>query len=179
MKIYMSNIEQIKNIHDLERKLFEPEISQYNKFSNKKRKLQYLVAHSIVRDMCGENVVVDPLGRPTIKSGFISIAHKDNWVVVAISNNNIGIDIENTDINRDFVETAEMLDLPKTTDKKQFYKNFVQYEANYKYGKDVNQSHTYFYEFDNYLIGITTTETATDIQFVLPDAMRVCLTAAE
>lgn len=179
MKIYMSNIEQIKNIHDLEHKLSEPEILQYNKFSNQKRKLQYLVAHSIVRDMCSENVIAAPDGRPTIKSGFISIAHKDNWVVVAISNNNVGIDIENTDINRDFVGTAELLDLPKTTDKKQFYKNFVRYEAYYKYGNGANQSHTYFYEFDKYLIGITTTEPATDIQFVLPDTMRICLAVAE
>lgn len=179
MKIYMSNIEQIKNVHDLESKLSKLEILQYNKFSNEKRKLQYLMAHAVVRDVCGENITADLHGRPTIKSGFISVAHKDNWVIVAISNAEVGIDIENTNINRDFVGTAELLNLPKTTDKKDFYKNFVRYEAGYKFGNDANQSHMYFYEFGNYLIGVCTKESAQDIKFISTDAVGIRFVCAE
>ena len=96
MKIYMSNIEQIKNITDLEKQLSESDMKQYKQFSNKTRKLQYLVSHAIVQNVCGESIIVNQNGAPTIKSGFISIAHKDNWVLVAVADSKVGIDIENT-----------------------------------------------------------------------------------
>jgi len=163
MKIYMSNIEHIKNIPDLEKKLSESELLQYNRFTSKNRKLQYLLSHAIVRDVCGENIVVEN-GKPTIKSGFVSIAHKDNWVVVAVSKKQVGIDIENTNVARNFVEQSELLGLPKTKYKKTFYKNFVEFEARFKFGDSADKANTYFYEMDNYLIGICTKEK--NIQFI-------------
>ena len=167
MKIYMSNIESIKNRADLETKLSESELSQYHNFSNNIRKLQYLLAHTLVKDVCGENVTVSENGVPTIISGFVSIAHKDNWVVIAVSDSLVGIDIENTNIIRDFTGQSELLNLPKTNDKKVFYRNFVEYESRFKYGKDSAKAYMYFYEFDNYLIGICTAEQYKDIQFIL------------
>ena len=77
MKIYMSNIESIKNRADLETKLSESELLQYRNFSNNTRKLQYLLAHTLVKDVCGENVTVSENGVPTIKSGFVSICRKN------------------------------------------------------------------------------------------------------
>ena len=166
MKVYMSNIEQIKNISDMEKKLSQSELVRYSKISNKTRKLQYLLAHAIVFDTCGENVIVDKNGVPTIKNGFVSIAHRDNLVIVAISNSPVGIDIENTSINRDFMGESELLKLPKTNDAKTFYKNFVQYESELKFGENATEANKYFYEIDNYLIGICTMESSADILFL-------------
>jgi len=166
MKVYMSNIGRIKNVSDMEKKLSASELIQYSKFSNKTRKLQYLLAHAIVFDACGENVIVNKNGAPTIKNGFVSIAHRDNWVVVAISDFPVGIDIENTSINRDFMGESEVLKLPKTNDAKTFYKNFVQYESEFKFGNNAAAANKYFYEIDDYLIGICTTELLTDICFL-------------
>ncbi len=163
MKVYMSNIEDIKNLTDLESKLSKSELIQYNRFTSKKRKLQYLLSHAIVRDICGENIVVEN-GKPTIKSSFVSIAHKDNWVVVAVSKKQVGIDIENTNVVRNFVEQSELLGLPKTKYKKTFYKNFVEFEARFKFGDGADKANTYFYEMDNYLICICTKEK--NIQFI-------------
>ena len=167
MKIYMSNIADIKNVPELESKLSDSDMVQYSKFSNKIRRLQYLLSRVMVMDVFGENIKVDSDGRPTIKSGFISIAHKDNWVVVAVSKTPVGIDIENTDIKRDFAGDSELLKLPKTNDKQTFYKNFVQYEAEFKFGKISDQTHMYFYTKDNYLIGVCSNEAQSDIQFIL------------
>lgn len=167
MKIYMSNIADIKNLTDMESKLSKSDMLQYKKFSNAKRKLQYLLSRAMVMDVCGENIIVDSNGRPTIKSGFISIAHKDNWVVVATSNTPVGIDIENTDVKRDFVGVSKLLNFPEITDKQTFYKNFVQYEAKFKFGKNADRAHVYFYTKDNYLIGVCSMEQKNDIQFIL------------
>ena len=161
----MSNIEHIKNIPDLEKKLSESELLQYNRFTSKNRKLQYLLSHTIVRDVCGENIVVKN-GAPTIKSGFVSITHKDNLVAVAVSKKQVGIDIENTDVVRNFVEQSELLGLPKTKYKKTFYKNFVDFEARFKFGDGADKASTYFYEMDNYLIGICTKEKSQNIHFI-------------
>ena len=165
MKVYMSNIEHIKDASDLEKKLSESELSRYNRFTSKKRKLQYLLSHAIVRDICGENIIVEN-GTPIIKSGFVSIAHKDNWVLVAVSKKQVGIDIENTDVVRDFVEQSELLGLPKTNDKETFYKNFVEFEARFKFGDGADKANTYFCEKDNYLICICTKEECQNLHFI-------------
>ena len=168
MKVYMSNIEDIKNMTDLESKLSKPELIQYNRFTSKKRKLQYLLSHAIVRDICGENIVVEN-GKPTIKSGFVSIAHKDNWVVVAVSKKRVGIDIENTGVVRNFIEQAELLGLPKTHDKQTFYQNFIEFEARFKFGDDADTANIYFCEYGDYLIGICAKEESQNIHFILLD----------
>ena len=168
MKVYMSNIEDIKNMTDLESKLSKSELIQYNRFTSKKRKLQYLLSHAIVRDICGENIVVEN-GKPTIKSGFVSIAHKDNWVVVAVSQKRVGIDIENTGVVRNFIEQAELLGLPKTHDKQTFYQNFIEFEARFKFGDDADTANIYFCEYGDYLIGICTKEERQNIHFILLD----------
>ena len=168
MKVYMSNIEDIKNMTDLESKLSKSELIQYNRFTSKKRKLQYLLSHAIVRDICGENIVVEN-GKPTIKSGFVSIAPKDNWVVVAVSKKRVGIDIENTDVVRNFIEQAELLGLHKTHDKQTFYQNFIEFEARFKFGDDADTANIYFCEYGDYLIGICTKEERQNIHFILLD----------
>lgn len=165
MKIYMSNIEDIKNISEMERKLSASEVVQYGKFSNKVRKLQYLLSHAIVKSVCGENIIVDKNGKPTIKNGFVSIAHKDNWVVVAVSQTYVGVDIENTSIERDFLGESELLNLPKPKDKQDFYKNFVEYEARIKFGSNAEKANTYFYEKGDYLICICSIEAQSEISF--------------
>ena len=170
MKVYMSNIEQIKNISDLEKNLSESELTRYNKFVNKRRKLQYLLSHSIVKKATGENIITDKSGAPMIKSGFVSIAHKDKMVLVAISNSPVGIDVENTSVERDFIRQSELLGLPPTKDRKDFYKNFVEYESRYKFGKKVNLAKVRFFESGKYLIGICSNTPENDIHFVSSDS---------
>lgn len=179
MKIYMSNIENIKNISDLETKLSESDMLRYKNFSNNTRKLQYLLARTMIKDIYGEDIIINETGRPIIKSGFVSIAHKDNWVVVAISDTRVGIDIENTDIVRDFIGQSELLGLPKPDDKLAFYKNFVRFEAEFKYGEDTDKTRAYFYIKDNYLIGVCSAEKIQDIKFILPGADGVQFIGAE
>ena len=164
MKIYMSNIERTNDITDMERKLSKSELAQYNKFNNKTRKKQYLVGHAIVKDVCGENVQTDENGAPYLNNGFISIAHKDNFVIVAISDEKVGIDIENTTVQRDFVAQSELLGLPKTRSLWDFYKEFVRYESKLKFGNDTQKYSQYFYKLNNYIICITTTDD--EIQFI-------------
>lgn len=164
MKIYMSNTERINNIADMEQKLSASELAQYNKFNNKSRKLQYLVGHAIVKDVCGENVQTDENGAPYLSNHFVSIAHKDNFVIVAISNDNVGIDIENTDSQRDFITQSELLGLPKPHSLCDFYKEFVRYESKLKFGDNAQKYSQYFYRFNNYLICITTADN--EIQFI-------------
>ena len=166
MKIYMSNIEDIKNVSALEQKLSAAEMIQYGKFSNNIRKLQYLLSHSIVKDVCGENIITGEKGVPTIKSGFVSIAHKDNLVVVAFSDKTVGIDIENTTIDRDFNAESELLKLPKPKDKMDFYKNFVKYESHIKFGNGAENANTYFYDKGDFLIGVCSFDSEQDIQFI-------------
>ncbi len=161
----MSNIQDIKNVPELEQKLSGAELLQYGKFSNKNRKLQYLLSHAKVKDVCGENVIVDKNSAPIIKSGFISIAHKDNWVIVAVSDSPVGVDIENTTINRDFIGESELLNLPKPKNKQDFYKNFVEYEARIKFGADAEKANSYFYEKGDYLICVCSIEPQNEISF--------------
>jgi hypothetical protein len=162
----MSNIEKYKNIHDLEKNLSESELQRYNKFINSKRKLQYLVSHVIVKSVCGENIITDKSGVPTIKSGFVSIAHKDNYVVVAISDMRVGIDIENAEIERDFAKQSELMGLTITDNKKDFYQNFVTFEAKFKYGKDADKANIYLYKTGKYLIGVCSKENVKNIEFI-------------
>lgn len=179
MKIYMSNIQDINNVSDLENKLSESDMARYKTFSNNNRKLQYLLSRAIIYDNCGEKIIVDKNGVPTIKSGFISVAHKDNWVIVAISEKKVGIDIENTNINRDFMGQSELMGFTKTNDRLDFYKNFVKYEAMFKYGDGATHVHKYFYKMDNYLIGVCSNESISDIDFILSDAVGVHFIVAE
>ena len=165
MKIYMSNLEQTKNIANMERDLSALDRRRLTEFSNETRKLQFLASRYLIKQATGKNVIVDKNGIPTIESGFVSISHKDNFVLVAISNSCVGIDIENTSINRDFAGQSELLGLPKTNDKKTFYKNFVRYEAEFKFGNNAKQAHKYFYEMGEYLICVCTNEPGKDIQF--------------
>lgn len=179
MKIYMSNIEEAKNITDMEKDLSILDRAHLAKFSNNTRKLQFLLSRAIVKNVTGETVKVDKNGAPIIKSGFVSIAHKDNFVFVAISNSCVGIDIENTSINRDFAGQSELLGLPKTKDKDAFYKNFVKYEAEFKFGNDATKAHKYFYEMGNYLICVCTKELTKDIEFISSGAPSLNLVCAE
>lgn len=179
MKIYMSNIEEAKNITDMEKDLSILDRAHLAKFSNNTRKLQFLLSRAIVKNVTGESVKVDKNGAPIIKSGFVSIAHKDNFVFVAVSNSNVGIDIENTSINRDFAGQSELLGLPKTKDKEAFYKNFVKYEAEFKFGNDATKAHKYFYEMGNYLICVCTKELTKDIEFISSGAPSLNLVCAE
>lgn len=175
----MSNIEEAKNIADMEKDLSILDRARFAKFSNNTRKLQFLLSRAIVKNVTGENVLVDKNGAPIIKSGFVSIAHKDNFVLVAVSNSSVGIDIENTSINRDFVGQSELLGLPKTKDKDAFYKNFVKYEAEFKFGNDATKAHKYFYEAGDYLICICTKELIKDIEFISSGAPSLNLVCAE
>lgn len=179
MKVYMSNIEQINSFADMEKSLSVLDKVRFDKFASKTRKLQFLLSRKIVKNATGETVKLCENGAPAIKSGYISIAHKDNFVLVAISDSRVGIDIENIAVNRDFFGQSDLLGLPKTNDKKTFYKNFVRYEAEFKFGDNATKAHKYFYEMNNYLICICTEKQNDDIKFVLSDVPAVRFVNAE
>ena len=166
MKIYIANIERISKKSDLLNKLSESELTQYNKFSNQKRKLQFLIGHAIVKDVCGENVKTDNTGAPVLKKAFVSISHKDNLVIVAISDKYVGIDIENMNKKRDFKQISRFLGLPVPDNKTDFYKNFTHYEALFKYGNNITIPHKLFYKLNNYMTCLVGMEPKENVEFI-------------
>jgi phosphopantetheinyl transferase len=165
MKVYIANIEQISKKSDLSTRLSESELIQYNKFSNQKRKLQFLIGHAIVKDVCGENVKTDNTGAPFLKKGGVSISHKDNWVFVAISDKQVGIDIENMNKKRDFKQISRFLGLPVPDNKIDFYKNFTLTEALFKYRNNDTIPYKFFYKLNDYMICLVCMEPKENIEF--------------
>lgn len=164
MKVYIADLEKIGNISDMEKFLSVSEHDKYTKFSNKTRKLQFLTARFIVFNVLQEHISIDENGKPFVKNGFISISHKDNFVVVAFDDKNVGIDIENAVKERDFINESKLLGLPIPTSREDFYKNFVKYESDIKYGQSFDRANHMFYKFNDYMIGICTK--SDNIEFV-------------
>lgn len=162
MKVYIANLDSIGKISDT--KLSESELLQSGKFANEIRRNQYVVAHSIIFDIAKEHPVPDKNGKLHLKNGFVSVAHKDNWVVVAFDDNNVGIDIENATIIRDFIAESELLGLGRCDNALDFYKNFVRYESDMKYGTEFENAKHFFYKIDDYVMCVCTT--AKDVDFI-------------
>lgn len=165
MKVYIANLDSIGKISDT--KLSDDEILQYNKFSNQTRRNQYLMAHAIIFDKTCEHPISDKNGKLHLQNGFVSVAHKDNWVVVALSGQNVGIDIENASIKRDFISESELLGIKPTNDAEFFYKNFTQYESDVKYGDESENANHLFYKLGNYMICVCTNDS--NVEFICVD----------
>lgn len=162
MKVYIANLDSIGKISDT--KLSDAEILQYKKFDNTTRRNQYLLAHSIIFDVTKEHPVSDKNGKLHLKNGFVSVAHKDNWVIVAFDDKNVGIDIENASVKRDFIAESELLGLKPTNVAEIFYKNFVKYESDIKYGDGFENVQHRFYKIGNYMMCVCSD--AKDAEFI-------------
>ncbi len=143
MDIYISNLTDICNKTDLLKKLTPPQLARYHHFTRNRRADQFLCAHSIANDLTG-------------RFQYVSISHKDNWVVVAGANTPIGVDIENTTIKRDFSAAGAFLGVNGISTADEFYRAFTSTEARYKM-QPATPTTTRFYKLGDYMICVATT----------------------
>ena len=120
------------------------EVAKYKSFKREIRANQFLVAHAIANKIKS-------------KFNYISIAHKDNFVIVAGSNMPLGADIENTEIARDFHTMAKLMDFRDIKTLNDFYRAFTSYEARYKMRPYEPVQET-FYKIKAHLICIASIE---------------------
>ena len=142
MDIYISNLTDICNKTDLLAKLTREQCARYLSFARQSRADQFLVAHSIANDL-------------EKQFKYISISHKDNWVVVAASNNPVGIDIENTAKQRKFANMADFMGVDSINAPGAFYRMFTGAEAQYKMQPTTARIKR-FYKLGDYMICIAT-----------------------
>ena len=89
---------------------------------------------------------------------YISIAHKDDFVIVAASNSPIGVDIENMTRKRDFGTISKFMNFQNINNADDFYRAFTLYEAQYKSANNTELT-PYFYRLQNYMICIVSNDT--------------------
>ncbi len=144
MYIYISDFTAICNKQNLISMLSPAEAAKYKSFKREIRANQFLVAHATANK---------------IKSKFkyISIAHKDNFVIIAGSNMPLGADIENTKIARDFHTMAKLMDFHGIKTLDDFYNAFTSYEARYKM-RPYEPAQETFYKIKDHLICIASIE---------------------
>jgi len=143
MNIYITDLTTICNHDDLVNKLSAQDLSRYKSFTQKKRATQFLVAHAIKNEIRHQ-------------FEYISVAHKDNFVIVAASHSPIGVDIEDTSKQRDFNSLGNFMELSNIKTADDFYRAFTQYEAEYK--ANAAQLHPHFYKLRNYMICIVSND---------------------
>ena len=142
MDIYISNLTDICNKTDLLKKLTPDQLARYHCFTRDRRADQFLCAHSIANDLAG-------------RFQYISISHKDNWVIVAGANVPVGVDIENTAIKRNFTALGAFLGAGGTSVADEFYRAFTAAEARYKMQPAI-PTVTRFYKLGDYMICLAT-----------------------
>ena len=144
MKVFISDLAKICNWDNLIAQLPTPDLIKYKNFNRDIRAKQFLVAHTIKNQIQNE-------------FKYISIAHKDNFVIVAASDFPIGVDIEDTSKTRDFKTISEFMNFPFSHGASDFYHAFTLYEAQYKMP---HPEHTTsgFYKLGNYMICIVSDE---------------------
>ena len=138
MNIYITDLSTICNPDDLAKKLSLSDLARFRSFKQKKRAIQFLVAHAIKSEL--EN-----------RFQYISIAHKDHLVIVAASSAPIGVDIEDASKQRDFNSLGKFIGLKNIKTSDEFYRAFTLAEAKYKSNADASAR---FYKLQKYMICI-------------------------
>ena len=142
MNIYITDLSTICNPDDLAKKLSPVDLARFRSFKQKNRAFQFLVAHTIKSEL-------------ETKFKYISIAHKDNFVIVAASTAPIGVDIEDASKKRDFNSLGDFMEFNNIKTLDEFYRAFTLSEAKYKSGTD---SQARFYKLQKYMICIVSTD---------------------
>lgn len=140
MDIYISNLTEICNKSDLLAKLTPEQCARYASFSRQTRADQFLLAHSIANDL-------------EKQFQYVSISHKDDWVIVAAAMEPVGVDIENTAKKRNFAPMARFIGADGMTTPESFYRAFTAAEAQYKMQPAIARIKQ-FYRLDDYMICI-------------------------
>lgn len=141
MQIYITDLSTICNQDDLVSKLSPSDLIKYKSFQRKIRTKQFLVAHTIANDIKKE-------------FKYLSITHKDNFVIVAASNQPVGIDIEDASKERDFNLMAKFMNFQGAKNKDDFYREFTLYEAKYKLAINETECVPRFFKLNRYMICI-------------------------
>lgn len=160
MKIYIADISRIKKTEMFEtvwtRLLSAAELERLCHINDEERRLQFLVGHGLIRLVCGENAGTDETGKPIVSHGFISLAHRGNFVVFAVGENPIGVDVEDVRIKRDYEAVARRLGwghVPKTA--LDFYRQFTAWEADYKLGQSSGEIQHIYYSINTFIVCIS------------------------
>lgn len=144
MNIYISDLTSVCNNDDLINKLSVGDLARYKSFLRPVRANQFLVAHTI------KNEIAD-------KFQYISIAHKNNFVIVAGSNSPIGVDIEDITQTRDFETISKFMNFENIGTATDFYRAFTLYEATYKASPHTGLT-PHFYKLNQYMICIASND---------------------
>ncbi|MBO4672698.1 MAG: hypothetical protein J5608_03540 [Alphaproteobacteria bacterium] len=142
MDIYISNLTDICNKSDLLGKLTPEQCARYQSFARQLRADQFLCAHSIANDL-------------EKQFQYISISHKDNWVIVVGANIPVGVDIENAAKKRNFAPMGAFLGVGGISTDDEFYRAFTAAEARYKMQPAI-PTVTRFYKLGDYMICLAT-----------------------
>ena len=144
MKVLITDLATICNWDDLIAELPQSDKAKYKSFNRDIRAKQFLVAHIIKNQIQNE-------------FKYISIAHKDNFVIVAASDFPIGIDIEDASKTRNFKAISEFMNFLDIKNASDFYRAFTLAEARYKTAA-TTPTYANFYKLNKYLICIVSTE---------------------
>lgn len=147
MHVYIADLNTICNQDDLSDKLSLNDFTRYRSFARKIRAKQFLFSHLIADGFRDE-------------FRYISIAHKDKFVVIAASNSPIGVDIEDISKRRDFISLAEFMGFNNVESLDDFYRLFTLYEAKYKAASNTNLKE-HFYKLGDYMICIVSNDSNT------------------
>ena len=86
-----------KDLHQITASIFTREENNlFTGFKSVKRKLEYYYTRLLWQEFYkNESISYNNIGRPILKSAFISISHSRDIIVIGLNNNNnIGIDVE-------------------------------------------------------------------------------------
>ena len=142
MKIFISDLSEIINqshiIEGYVDRLKNQDLSRYHQITDCNRRMQFLIGRMMIYDHFGDGFHVAENGKLIADKRYLSLAHSKNLVILGVSDSEIGVDVEDVTKNRNFIALAKHCHFEETTNNLSFYKNFTQYEADYKIGKAVS-----------------------------------------
>lgn len=158
MKLFIADLNQIIKRPDVllaaQNRLQPNDKNRFESFSNRQRALQFLTARMIIEKFIGSDYQTLQSGKISLKDGFVSVSHCQNFVVVALSDEPVGVDIEKITNKKNFQKIAERMHFENCKTPYDFFKSWTAYEADFKCGKQNALSHTYI-EHKDFLICVS------------------------
>ena len=153
MDIYVIDIRVAKFLP--EELLKEFDYKKYNNYDkNVIHCLSYLMVNRILREIyhIGDCEIVFHLNKPILKSGrkHFSISHSGGYIAIGFSDYNCGIDIEEIK-ERNYRAISEKMGF-KSDSLEEFYKNWTEYEAMYKFNESNENISKYYSELGSYIL---------------------------
>lgn len=137
MKLYIVNTDEISpELKQRYTTLLSPgDLARSHVINNIGHRQQFITGRALIRDICGCDPSISPSGKPSVKTGYISLAHSGPFVVLITADTPVGVDIEDTAVHRDFEALSRRLGFSKKVDTAvDFYLSFTAYEADFKAG---------------------------------------------